>query len=190
MTAIQSKNGTSSLPAPAGAGSEEVVARPTRRRFSAQDKLRLLQEAERCAPGELGALLRREGLYASHLARPPLEVFERWKYLVPNFSLRMSNLPAALARAQLGEVLRDRCRRWNQNYAWMQDALQGAKGLRLPHRPAREQYVASSIQFAVTGLNREGMQAFLARCAAQGVHIKWFGAEQPAGFTSAWQPRR
>ena len=126
-------------------------------------------------------------LYASHLARPPLEVFERWKYLVPNFSLRMSNLPAALARAQLGEVLRDRCRRWNQRYAWMQDALQGTKGLRLPHRPAREQYVASSIQFAVTGLNREGMQAFLARCAAQGVHIKWFGAEQPAGFTSAWQ---
>jgi transposase len=67
MTQILSKNGTSSLPAPAGAGSEEVVARPTRRRFSAQYKLRILQEAERCAPGELGALLRREGLYASHL---------------------------------------------------------------------------------------------------------------------------
>ena len=67
MTAIQSKNGTSSLPAPAGAGSEEVVARPTRRRFSAQYKLRIVHEAERCAPGELGALLRREGLYASHL---------------------------------------------------------------------------------------------------------------------------
>jgi transposase len=67
MTQILSKNGTSSLPAPAGAGSEEVVARPARRRFSAQYKLRLLQEAERCASGELGALLRREGLYASHL---------------------------------------------------------------------------------------------------------------------------
>jgi len=67
MTETLSKNGTSSLPAPAGAGSEEVVARPTRRRFSAQYKLRMLQEAERCAPGELGALLRREGLYASHL---------------------------------------------------------------------------------------------------------------------------
>ena len=67
MTTTLSNNGTSSLPAPAGAGSEEVVARPTRRRFSAQFKLRILQEAERCAPGELGALLRREGLYASHL---------------------------------------------------------------------------------------------------------------------------
>ena len=67
MTQTFSNNGTSSLPAPAGAGSEEVVARPTRRRFSATYKLRILQEADRCANGELGALLRREGLYASHL---------------------------------------------------------------------------------------------------------------------------
>jgi transposase-like protein len=43
------------------------VARPTRRRFTAEYKLRILQEADRCVPGELGALLRREGLYSSHL---------------------------------------------------------------------------------------------------------------------------
>ena len=58
--------GSSSLPAPAGAGSE-VVARPVRRRFTAEYKLRILQEAGRCSNGELGALLRREGLYSSHL---------------------------------------------------------------------------------------------------------------------------
>ena len=68
MTEILSQNGTSSRPAPAGAGSEEVVERPTRRRFTAEYKLRILHEAEHCAPGEVGALLRRKGLYASHLA--------------------------------------------------------------------------------------------------------------------------
>ena len=67
MTLSVSNNGTSSLAAPAGAASEEVVARPTRRRFSATYKLRILQEADHCAPGEVGALLRREGLYSSHL---------------------------------------------------------------------------------------------------------------------------
>jgi len=67
MTQSLSNNGTSALAAPAGAASAEVVARPTRRRFSATYKLRILQEADRCAPGELGALLRREGLYSSHL---------------------------------------------------------------------------------------------------------------------------
>jgi len=65
MTVSVSNNGTSSLAAPAGAASEEVVARPTRRRFSAQYKLSVLHEAERCAPGELGALLRR-GEFAAH----------------------------------------------------------------------------------------------------------------------------
>jgi transposase-like protein len=55
-----------SLPAPAGAGSE-VVARPARRHFTAEYKLRILQAADQCIGGELGALLRREGLYSSHL---------------------------------------------------------------------------------------------------------------------------
>ena len=45
----------------------EVPERARRRRFTAQYKLRILEEADRCAPGEQGALLRREGLYASHL---------------------------------------------------------------------------------------------------------------------------
>jgi len=47
----------------------EVVAKATRRRFTAAEKLRVLKEADRCTrPGELSALLRREGLYSSHLS--------------------------------------------------------------------------------------------------------------------------
>jgi len=46
----------------------EVLEKPIRRRFSAQYKLRVLEEADRCAEtGQLGALLRREGLYSSNL---------------------------------------------------------------------------------------------------------------------------
>lgn len=48
----------------------EVVPRAKRRRFSAAYKQRILAEADRCADtGEIGALLRREGLYSSHLSR-------------------------------------------------------------------------------------------------------------------------
>lgn len=47
----------------------EVVPRAKRRQFSAEYKLRLLDEAEQCQePGQIGALLRREGLYSSHLS--------------------------------------------------------------------------------------------------------------------------
>ena len=47
----------------------ELVEKPKRRRFTAQYKLQVLQEADACTqPGEIGALLRREGLYTSHLS--------------------------------------------------------------------------------------------------------------------------
>lgn len=47
----------------------EVVPRASRRRFGAAYKRRIVAEAEACTkPGEIGALLRREGLYSSYLS--------------------------------------------------------------------------------------------------------------------------
>ena len=47
----------------------EVLAKPERRRFTVEYKMRILREADKCThPGELGALLRREGLYSSSLS--------------------------------------------------------------------------------------------------------------------------
>jgi transposase-like protein len=46
----------------------EVPEAKPRRRFTAAYKMRLLDQADRCTePGQIGALLRREGLYSSHL---------------------------------------------------------------------------------------------------------------------------
>ena len=58
----------------------EVPEKPRRRRFSAEYKLQILREAEVCGEGELGALLRREGLYSSHLSvwQKPTPVSPRW----------------------------------------------------------------------------------------------------------------
>lgn len=48
----------------------EVVAKAERRRFTAQYKLKILREVDGCSrPGEIGALLRREGLYSSNLTQ-------------------------------------------------------------------------------------------------------------------------
>jgi transposase-like protein len=46
----------------------EVVGVARRRVFSAAYKRRILEEADRARPGEIGLILRREGLYSSHLA--------------------------------------------------------------------------------------------------------------------------
>ena len=48
----------------------EVVPMAERRRFTAEEKLRILEEADACTqPGEIGALVRREGIYSSYLSR-------------------------------------------------------------------------------------------------------------------------
>jgi transposase len=48
--------------------SSEVLEKPVRRRFTAEYKRKILAEADACTePGTLGGLLRREGIYSSHL---------------------------------------------------------------------------------------------------------------------------
>ncbi len=55
-------------PLPGGPPDPEVPEKPTRRKFPAEYKRRILQEADRCTePGQLGELVRREALYSSHL---------------------------------------------------------------------------------------------------------------------------
>src|SRR5216117_2462460 len=51
-----------------GGAAIEVVAKATRRRFTVEYKRKIVREADGCkTPGAVGALLRREGLYSSHL---------------------------------------------------------------------------------------------------------------------------
>jgi transposase-like protein len=45
----------------------EVVEKAQRRIYTAEYKLRILQETDACSEGQIGAILRREGLYSSHL---------------------------------------------------------------------------------------------------------------------------
>jgi transposase-like protein len=67
-----------------GSGEEpdpEVREQGTRRRFTAEYKLRILREADACkGSGELGRLLRREGLYSSHLSTWRRQQYELAKY--------------------------------------------------------------------------------------------------------------
>jgi len=63
-TIAHSVNGERTMPDP------EVSAKAKRRMFSSEYKLRILEEADNCTePGEVGALLRREGLYSSNLTQ-------------------------------------------------------------------------------------------------------------------------
>lgn len=122
-------------------------------------------------------------LYRQHRRRPSDAVFDRWKDVTPNFSLRMSNLVAAIVRPQLG-LLEDRARIWNDRHDRLVAALRGIGRIRLPHRPQAEAYVQSSLQFSVQGLGAEAFERFMAGCRERGVYLKWFGNREATGYTS------
>jgi len=68
MSHTQGNTRTERGPATLTVPDPEVVVKAQRRQFSAEYKRRILQEADTCTQrGEVGALLRREGLYSSHL---------------------------------------------------------------------------------------------------------------------------
>ncbi|MBC7137771.1 MAG: DegT/DnrJ/EryC1/StrS family aminotransferase [Defluviimonas sp.] len=122
-------------------------------------------------------------LYARHAAAPPPEAFEGPKWEMPNISGRMDNLRAAILRPQL-PLLAERRARWRERYRALEAGLGGTPGLRLIPRPDHETHVGSSFQALLPGWRADAVQDLLARCAARGVELKWFGAAEPAGFTS------
>ncbi len=122
-------------------------------------------------------------LYAQHRARPDEAVFARHRYTTPNCSMRMSALAAALLRPQL-ELLPARVARWREIHATLVPLLEGIPHLRVPPRPAEEGFVPSSLQFSLVDLDEQRMRRFVDECDTHGVHVKWFGAEEPVGFTS------
>lgn len=121
-------------------------------------------------------------MYEQHVLRPSAEVFERWRYVTPNFSMRMSNLAAALLRPQIA-LLPERGERWRRIYDDLARAFAMAPKLTLPVRDAREDFVPSSIQFSLD-LSPEQIEFFLTECAARGLYVKWFGLRVPTAFTS------
>ena len=124
-------------------------------------------------------------LYAQHTARPPMEVFERHKYDIPNCSMRMTALAAALLRPQLG-LLEERARQWNRLYGELCRRLVAIRNIRIPERVDREHYVASSLQFSLENMDAPEISRFIDLCEEAGVPIKWFGRIEPRGFTSTY----
>ncbi len=124
-------------------------------------------------------------LYQRHGAGPTQEVFDEVRLEVPNMSGRMDNLRAAMLRPQL-KTLDEQCARWNRRYDVLEEGLRNHPHIRMPERPEKEGYVASSIQFALPLFSPEQFQDLLKRCIERGVELKWFGNPDPNGYTSRY----
>lgn len=128
-------------------------------------------------------------LYDRHGTLPPDEVFEKIKLEAANFSCRMDNLRATIIRSQMPH-LEQNIQRWNRLYDTLFSAFAVIEGIDIPKRRQAEFYVGSSIQFRLNALAPNDIPAFLERCTRRGVELKWFGADQPAAFTSRYDSWR
>ncbi len=124
-------------------------------------------------------------LYDRNGASPSADVFEAHKYQTPNISGRMDNLRAAILRPQIGKLAARRAA-WRDRYTVLEQGLAGTPGLTLIPRPKQEDFVGSSIQVLLLDWTNTAIEDVVAACKARGVELKWFGAPEPAAFTSTY----
>lgn len=124
-------------------------------------------------------------MFDKHLSAPDKNMFEAIKYETPNISGRMDHLRAAILRPQLKE-LDKKVIRWNERYRTVEAILQGVNGIFLIERSSKEQFVGSSFQFLLKDFSYLEIQSIVDSCRNRGVELKWFGQDEPHGFTSKY----
>jgi len=122
-------------------------------------------------------------LYERHGAAPKPEVFSEVRLQTPNYSGRMDNLRAAILRPQINN-LEANIDRWNERYRLVEKKLKQVRGIEMPERLKEEGYVGSSIQFRIPGISQSEAKTFIDNNIQLGVELKWFGNDDPNGFTS------
>jgi len=128
-----------------------------------------------------------EKLYKKHLSRPfDDQLFEDIKLSVPNFSLRMSNLTAALLIPQLSR-LEDKFSAYNLRYNQLANILATVDNIRIPSPLPQVTTVGDSMQFNLLNLTAKQAEQFIKETKARGVKIHIFGHKDNARYFKNWQ---
>ncbi|THH35759.1 aminotransferase class I/II-fold pyridoxal phosphate-dependent enzyme [Aliishimia ponticola] len=115
------------------------------------------------------------------------DAFGRWQNKLPLYNLRLSNLSAAIARAQLPELER-RCRDGLANHDYLAGLLSRNACIDVPAPLPGEQRAPDSIQFNLCNLDDAQIRAFSDTAAANGVKVQVFGqSEDNARAFWNWQ---
>lgn len=138
-----------------------------------------------------------EGLSSKHVTVPGPEVFGNLPTQIPNYSLRMSNLAAAVIKPQI-KTLDQRIETYNARYSKLTTALEDRIGkyMSIPQNtPGVTTPVHDSLQFNLShDISDDQVQAFLDECATHGLPVELFGHKTNArnfvnwGFAPAEDP--
>jgi dTDP-4-amino-4,6-dideoxygalactose transaminase len=138
-----------------------------------------------------------EGLSSKHVTVPGPEIFGNLPNELPNYSVRMSNLAAAVIKPQM-KTLEERIEKYNRRYAKLTATLESRVGhlLSIPvNTPGVTTPVHDSLQMNLShDMTDDQVQAFLDGCAKHGLPVELFGHKSNArnfvnwGFAPADEP--
>ena len=128
-----------------------------------------------------------ENLYKKHLARPMDDaLFENIKLDVPNFSLRMNSLTAAILRPQIA-LIDERIASYKNKHNRIVEILSEIECFNIPQPVDASDHVGDSLQFNLVDFDREHVEEFVSRCAEKGVKIQIFGLDDNARDFRNWK---
>jgi len=138
-----------------------------------------------------------EALSGKHMTVPSKEYFKDYPTTLPNYSLRMSQLAAAVIRPQI-QTLEERIEKYNARYTKLESELQSRLGehMTIPKLiPEVSRMVHDSFQFNLCDkFTPEMIQQFLDECGEHGLYVENFGHKTNArnfvnwGFAPADEP--
>jgi dTDP-4-amino-4,6-dideoxygalactose transaminase len=124
-----------------------------------------------------------EGLYERHGVKS--DYFAQHLNRRPLSNMRMSNITAAIARAQLPYV-GERIRKYAESYNLIRQGLSDCELIEFPPADEREVRVLDSIQFRLKGFRPEQMDAFIELARAEGLPLAAFSARDNARAPWNW----
>ena len=130
-----------------------------------------------------------EGLAGKHTTVPGPEVFADLPTQIPNYSLRMSAIAAAVIRPQI-LTLDERREKYNKRYSFVTEKLVERKGhlLSIPVNTPGMTPVHDSLQFNLShDITDEQVQRFLDECATHGLPVEQFGHKTNARNFVNWK---
>lgn len=128
-----------------------------------------------------------EELYKKHLSRPADDaLFEDIKFEVPNFSLRMNNLTAAILRPQI-DLIDERIDSYKEKHDRIITILSDIEHIHIPEPVDNAEHVGDSLQFNLIDFDKYQVNDFVSRCADSGVKIQIFGIDDNARDFRNWQ---
>ena len=128
-----------------------------------------------------------EGLYKKHLSRPMDDgLFEDIKFNVPNFSLRMNNLTAAILRPQI-DLIDERIASYKAKHNRIVAILDESNSIHIPEPVTSAEHVGDSLQFNLIDFDLADVNSFIETCAEQGVKVQVFGSNDNARDFRNWQ---